>query len=96
MHERDVVSAVGRQLQDELTGGGGRDFFVFSTGDGLDTITDFRDRQDRIVIEAGAESFADLTIAQLGDDARIRFSNVTIDLEDTDAGLLSAADFIFS
>ena len=91
---RDTLE--GGRGKDELTGGGGRDFFVFSTGDGLDTITDFRDRQDRIVIEAGAESFADLTIAQLGDDARIRFSNVTIDLEDTDAGLLSAADFIFS
>lgn len=91
---RDMLE--GGRGSDQLTGGGGRDFFVFSTGDGRDTITDFRDRQDRIMIEDGAEAFADLTITQLGDDARVRFANVTIDIEDTNIAALSAADFVFS
>lgn len=91
---RDMLE--GGRGSDELTGGGGRDFFVFSTGDGRDTITDFRDRQDRLMIEDGAEAFADLTISQFGDDARIRFANVTIDVENTDVSVLSAADFIFA
>lgn len=91
---RDMLE--GGRGSDQLTGGGGRDFFVFSIGDGRDTITDFRDRQDRIMIEEGAEAFADLTITQLGDDARVRFANVTIDIEDTNIAALSAADFVFS
>ena len=48
------------------------------------------------MIEEGAEAFADLTITQLGDDARVRFANVTIDIEDTNIAALSAADFVFS
>lgn len=91
---RDTLE--GGRGKDELTGGGGRDFFLFSTGDGIDTITDFRDRQDRIMIENGAEAFVDLTITQIGDDARVRFANVRIDIEDTDISALTAADFIFS
>ncbi len=91
---RDTLE--GGRGKDELTGGGGRDFFLFSTGDGFDTITDFRDRQDRIMIENGAEAFDDLTITQVGADARVRFANVRIDVEDTDVSTLTAADFIFS
>ena len=34
-------------------------------------------------------------IAQFGDDARITFANVRITLEDTDADLLTAGDFLF-
>ena len=91
---RDTLE--GGRGKDELTGGGGRDFFLFSRGDGFDTITDFRDRQDRIMIDEGAEAFADLTITQVGDDALVRFANVRISVEDTDTSALSAADFIFS
>lgn len=91
---RDTLE--GGRGKDELTGGGGRDFFLFSAGDGTDTITDFRDRQDRIMIDEGAEAFADLTITQVGDDALVRFANVRITIEDTDTSTLSGADFIFS
>lgn len=91
---RDTLEGGGGK--DELTGGGGRDFFLFSRGDGFDTITDFRDRQDRIMIDEGAEAFADLTITQIGDDALVRFANVRISVEDTDISALTAADFIFS
>lgn len=38
----------GDRGNDKLTGQGGRDHFGFSKRDGRDTITDFRDRQDKI------------------------------------------------
>ncbi len=90
---RDMVS--GGRGADELTGGGGRDVFVFDTGDGRDTITDFRQRQDRIEIQSGADSFDDLAITQVGDDVLIRFSNVRITVEDDQIANFTAADFIF-
>ena len=80
---------------DELTGGRGRDQFEFKQGDGRDTVTDYEDGRDKFVIGVGAEDFADLTIAQFGDDARITFANVRITVEDTDADLLGASDFLF-
>ncbi len=81
---------------DILTGGGGRDTFSFSQGDGRDRVTDYNDRADTILIGAGADSFADLTISQAGDDALIRFANVRIFLEDTDMNVLEQTDFMFS
>ena len=80
---------------DQLTGGGGRDFFAFSTGGGRDRVLDYRDGQDRFMIENGAGDFAGLAIIDLGDDALIRFSNVRIIVEDTDHLILDASDFLF-
>ena len=91
---RDVID--GGRGADELIGGAGRDTFAFATGSGRDTITDYVDGQDRLSIGDGAESFADLTITQAGDDALIRFSNVRITVNDTDADVFGANDFIFS
>ena len=75
--------------------GGGRDFFAFSTGGGRDRVLDYRDGQDRFMIENGASDFAGLAIIDLGDDALIRFSNVRIIVEDTDHLILDASDFLF-
>lgn len=53
---------------DSLTGGTGADRFSFIDAFGNDTITDFNAAEDRIQID---HSFASLSIAQDGDDARI-------------------------
>jgi Ca2+-binding RTX toxin-like protein len=42
---------VGRLGNDTLTGRGGADQFVFATGDGLDVITDFAPRTDKLVFQ---------------------------------------------
>ena len=56
-------------------------------------ILDWRDRQDRIEIDGAA--LDDLTISQVGDNTLIRFANIRITVEDADADLFTAADFIF-
>ncbi|WP_107496458.1 calcium-binding protein [Thalassobius sp. I31.1] len=38
---------------DHLTGGGGNDAFIFATGDGHDTISDFDPEQDQIFVDGG-------------------------------------------
>ncbi|MFT4012101.1 MAG: hypothetical protein QM682_01625 [Paracoccus sp. (in: a-proteobacteria)] len=78
---------------DTLAGGAGADAFIFAAGDGADRISDFQDGVDRIVIESGAERFADLRITDLGADTRISFSNVTVTLAKIDHAVLGAADF---
>ncbi|WP_146038606.1 calcium-binding protein [Paracoccus sp. SY] len=80
---------------DVLTGGDGADQFLFSKGGGTDRIMDFTDRIDRIVIDSGAETFAQVRIADLGADARITFGDVTVILSNVDHALLGVADFIF-
>ncbi len=84
----------GRRGNDELTGGQGSDRFIFNLGDGNDTITDFEQGADRIRIASGADSFADLTITQVGDDALIAFGNVRILALEEDATDFTSADFV--
>ena len=91
---KDLI--LGGKGNDSLTGNGGRDVFQFKTGDRKDTITDFNQRQDKIEITNGADAFADLVITQAGDNVRIRFSNVQITVDDSEAGEFTANDFIFS
>lgn len=81
---------------DTLTGGQGQDRFVFALGDGNDRITDFTDLQDRIVIQGGPKFFNQLTVTDLGADARISFGNVAITLTNFDHKLLGADDFTFA
>lgn len=61
---------------DLVTGGGGRDTFVYAKFDGGDTITDFKQGQDRIRIEGFTQfdSFADLDFVKSGKDVRISFA----------------------
>jgi hypothetical protein len=56
-------------------------------------IEDWRDRQDRIDIDGA--TFDDLIINQVGDNTLIRYTNIRITVEDSDAELFTAADFIF-
>ena len=86
----DIEGGKGR---DFLSGGNGRDTFHFERGSGNDVIEDWRDRQDRIEIDGAA--FDELTISQVGDNTLIRYTNIRITVEDTDAGLFSDADFLF-
>lgn len=90
---KDTVE--GGRGADQLSGGGGRDMFVFKTGSGRDKVLDYKDRQDKFMIERGASDFSDLTILDLGENAQIRFSNVRITVEDTDHRILDASDFVF-
>ena len=85
----------GGRGRDDLTGGRGADTFLFATGAGKDTITDFQQGVDRIRIDRGAESFDDLSIRQTGEDVEIVFSNVTIVVSDAAADDFSTADFLF-
>ena len=62
----------GHQGDDTLTGGRGADTFVFTVGDGDDTITDFGDG-DRIRL-SHADAFG-VTVGQDGDDALIRYGD---------------------
>lgn len=87
---------VGGTGNDILIGNAGADRFVFSTGDGNDHIQGFTLIGDRIVIQSGATSFADLTITQEGANAKIAFGNVTITLDVFDATKLGAGSFLFA
>lgn len=79
-----------------MTGGSGSDLFVFDLGDGRDVVTDFQDGIDHIRIRSGAQSFADLTVAQSGADTVITFSDVSITLSDFDRAQITASDILFS
>ncbi|MCP5072983.1 MAG: hypothetical protein GY947_06765 [Rhodobacteraceae bacterium] len=84
----------GQTGDDTLTGGSGTDKFLFKTGDGNDTITDFEDGADLIKIISGAASFADVTVTDSGADTIVSFSDVTILLQNVDHTDITAADFI--
>lgn len=87
---------IGQAGNDRLIGGGFADRFVFATGAGTDTIVDFEDTRDRIEITAGATSFAQVTVTDVGTDVRVQFSNVTILIEDIAHTAINAADFVFT
>ena len=55
-------------------------------------IEDWKDRQDRIDIDGA--TFDQLIISQINDDVLIRFANIRITVENADADLFTAADFI--
>jgi len=90
---RDVLD--GGRGNDVLTGGRGPDTFVFGTGSGRDRIADYQSGLDLIEIKSGASTFADLTISQVGEDARIQFSNVIVTVENTLIGEFAPEDFLF-
>ncbi|NKX66375.1 hypothetical protein HEP89_19800 [Labrenzia sp. 5N] len=79
-----------------LTGGAGVDAFVLADELGTDRDTGIADGTDRIQIESGADSFADLAIKLLGDDALIHFYGTTIRLKGVQISTLDQSDFLFS
>ncbi len=88
----DVLDGDG---SDVLIGGGGSDRFIFDRGNGRDTITDFQQGRDKIVVSGGANTFADLQITQIGADVRILIGNTRVTVEDDQSAKFTASDFIF-
>ena len=85
---------VGGTGNDTLTGGADYDEFHITTGDGADTITDFEDGLDMIVIEG--LTYADLTITQNGADTEVDLGSGTmITLTAITATDIDQDDFVF-
>lgn len=80
---------------DTLTGGAGRDTFVLHGRSGNDSVTDFQDGIDRILIRTEDSRFADLTITEVAAGVRIESDGVSILLRGMDRADIGAADFIF-
>lgn len=86
----------GGKGKDVLTGGAGADAFDF-TGPGrkgADRITDFQDGIDKIALGKGY-AFADLTVNNVAEGARIAWDLGTVVLVGVDAADISGADFLF-
>ena len=78
---RDTLT--GGAGDDTLTGGGREDFFVFSPRDGNDTITDFEDGTDKIIL-SGMSSTQDASGSAAMSSGISAFSDLTISQDDTD------------
>ncbi|MBC6436591.1 MAG: hypothetical protein GDA52_00315 [Rhodobacteraceae bacterium] len=86
---------IGGHGDDVLTGGTNADTFVFSSGHGNDTITDFEDGVDLIQITASGVGFDDLAIADDGSDAIVTWDGGSILLTGVAHTALTADDFVF-
>ncbi|MGC9525110.1 MAG: hypothetical protein ACP5D7_06165 [Limnospira sp.] len=83
----------GGEGADTLTGGEGSDRFILVSGFGVDTITDFSDGEDLMILDGGP-TFEDLTINAVGGDAEIRVgSEILARLTGVDAEMLTVDDF---
>ena len=85
---------------DHLTGGTGADTFVFKTGFGKDTVTDFQNGTDRFDIRdwAAITGIADLKahhVTVSGADLIIHAGSDSLILKDTGLAELTASDFMF-
>jgi Ca2+-binding RTX toxin-like protein len=84
----------GGKGRDTLLGGSDRDLFVLRRRDGRDTIRDFRDRQDRLVLSGGLR-FKNLTIRQLGRNTSISAGGEALAiLVGVRSAQITAADFV--
>ena len=77
--------------------GGGRDRVRIGEGDGTDTILDWDDGRDRLLVASGAERFSDLNLRQQGDDLRVRAPDRawTVVIRDLDEDQFTAVDVLF-
>jgi len=87
---------VGGSGDDFLVGGTGADSFVFRSGDGDDTIGEFEDGLDVIVLEGTGQGYDSLTITYAAGTALVDYGSGTITLEGVAAGSLGAEDFVFA
>ncbi len=71
--------------------------FVFHKNGGRDTVTDFRDGEDRIDVRglAGVENLSDLHRVQIGADTAITHGDDILVLKGVTASDLDQSDFIF-
>lgn len=81
---------------DFLKGNAGADVFVFNTEDrGRNVIVDFTDALDQILLSHSV-GYDSLDVQQQGDDTLLTFAHDhSLTLQNFDAGLLDANDFIF-
>ena len=87
---------VGNQGDDVLTGGAAADMFIFGTSSGNDTVTDFRQGTDLVVLRP-LDDFDDV-LAHLSDSvdgAVIDFGSSSITLIGVTASQLTTDDFLF-
>ena len=77
---------------DILIGGAGGDRFDFRFGDGIDIIADFTDGVDIIGLLDGL-TFADLTIAQVGNDTQMTATGLVVTLQNVNVGAIDSTDF---
>ena len=91
---RDTM--IGGLGDDELTGSNGTDIFVFNpdTATGDDTITDFEDGLDTILI-AGSTEFSDLSIDEIDGNTVVSWEGGSVTLTDV-TGVIDENDFTFS
>ena len=87
---------VGGSGDDFLVGGTGADSFVFRSGNGDDTIGEFEDGLDVIVLEGTGQGYDSLTITYAAGTALVDYGSGTITLEGVAAGSLGAEDFVFA
>jgi Ca2+-binding RTX toxin-like protein len=90
----------GEKGLDTLFGGAGNDEFLFSGGDGNDTIADFgiaSGNDDEITfVNTNRDSFEELVITQNGANTEINAGNVKVVLSNFAAANLTEDDFNFS
>ncbi|MEQ9674761.1 MAG: type I secretion protein, partial [Roseovarius indicus] len=91
---RDTI--IGGFGDDVLTGDNGPDLFVFNpdVGTGNDTITDFEDGFDTILI-AGSTEFSDLSIDEIDGNTVVTWEGGSVTLTDV-TGVIDENDFTFS
>ena len=97
--DRDIVTGgtgndvVRGDLGDDLLiGGAGGDRFDFRAGDGVDVVADFTDGVDIIGLFDGL-TFADVTIAQVGNDTQISATGLVVTLHNVNVGAIDSNDF---
>lgn len=82
---------------DWFVGGSGADVFKFTAGWGKDTVSDFEDGKDILLLSGTGLAFANLTIAQVGSNTLITATDGnSILLSNTLAANIDAFDFYFS
>ncbi|MEL6997779.1 MAG: M10 family metallopeptidase C-terminal domain-containing protein [Pseudomonadota bacterium] len=88
---------IGGTGDDTLTGGADADEFAFSSGDGIDIITDFELGVDVIDLQGLGIGFVDLNIVDVGGGAQITYDFVTtgqVTLQGISAVGLKESDFL--
>jgi Ca2+-binding RTX toxin-like protein len=94
--DNTIVAGLGNNQQ--LTGGGSTDIFVFFGGGHNDTITDFNPQTDTIAFEntMSPADFSQVTIAASGNGSTVSFENNTIQVAGVAPGQLTSSQFLFN